>query len=95
MPTVVIGSAKDIVEQCGVARFLFTDFPLGNPCGRPNDIAMQKTILEMGLSMFENVLYPRTTIQVPFVWNEADDISWRKSYMEIVFEEKVSRKRIS
>ena len=27
--TVVIGSARDIVEECGVPRFLFVDFPLG------------------------------------------------------------------
>ena len=37
IPTAVIGSARDIVEECGVARFIFTDFPLGNPCGKPRD----------------------------------------------------------
>jgi len=37
--TVVIGSARDIVEECGVARFVFSDFPLGNPCGKPYDVA--------------------------------------------------------
>ena len=37
IPTVVLGAARDIVEECGVARFVFTDFPLGNPCGRPHD----------------------------------------------------------
>lgn len=30
MPTVVMGAAKDIVEQCGVSRFVFSDFPLGH-----------------------------------------------------------------
>ena len=30
IPTVVMGCAKDIVEHCGVPRFLFSDFPLGN-----------------------------------------------------------------
>ena len=35
LPTVIIGSALDVVEHCGVPRFLFTDFPLGNPCGHP------------------------------------------------------------
>ena len=28
IPTVVVGSARDVVEECGVARFLFADFPL-------------------------------------------------------------------
>ncbi|MEZ5231807.1 MAG: hypothetical protein R2749_03740 [Acidimicrobiales bacterium] len=35
IPTVIVGSARDIVEQAGVARFLFVDFPLGNPMGKP------------------------------------------------------------
>ncbi len=33
--TLVMGCAKDIVEHCGVPRFLFSDFPLGNSAGRP------------------------------------------------------------
>ena len=44
MPTVVIGSARDIVEHCGVARFVFTDFPLGNPCGHPWRRDMQREV---------------------------------------------------
>ena len=52
IPTVVIGSARDIVEQCGVPRFLFTDFPLGNPCGAPYDVAMQSSIVGMALDLF-------------------------------------------
>lgn len=83
IPTVIIGSARDIVEQCSVARFVFTDFPLGNPCGKPGDLEMQKAILEMGLSLLESAAYARTTIQAPFVWNAENDVSWRISYMEI------------
>jgi hypothetical protein len=37
--TVVMGCAKDIVEYVGVPRFLFSNFPLGNAAGRPNDRA--------------------------------------------------------
>lgn len=83
IPTVVFGSARDIVEQCGVARFVFSDFPLGNPTGKPWDTEMQKTILEIGFDLLENARYPRTTVQTPFVWETADDVSWRRSYMEI------------
>ena len=43
--TVVIGSARDIVEECGVPRFLFVDFPLGNPCGKPWDFPMQQALI--------------------------------------------------
>jgi len=51
--TVVLGSARDIVEQCGVPRFVFTDFPLGNPVGKPDDPAMQRAILEMAFTLLD------------------------------------------
>ena len=49
MPTVIIGSALDIVEHCAVPRFLFVDFPLGNPCGKPWDHPMQQRIVRQGV----------------------------------------------
>ena len=49
IPTVVMGCAKDIVEHCGVPRFLFSDFPLGNPAGKPCDVASQAATLELAL----------------------------------------------
>ncbi|MBL8385036.1 MAG: hypothetical protein JNM90_18280 [Burkholderiales bacterium] len=81
LPTVVLGSARDIVEECGVARFLFTDFPLGNPCGRPGDAPMQRAIVGMALDLLEAARAPRTTVQTPFVWS-ADD-AWRASYARV------------
>jgi len=81
IPTVVLGSARDIVEQCGVSRFVFTDFPLGNPVGKPDDLSMQRTILQMSLTLLETARYPRTTIQAPFQWDEVGE--WRRTYMQI------------
>ena len=80
IPAVVVGSARDIVEQCGVARFLFTDFPLGNPCGAPYDVAMQSRITEMALELLKDARYPRTTVQTPFSW---PDDEWRRRFMEV------------
>ncbi len=80
IPTVVMGAARDIVEQAGVARFVFTDFPLGNPCGAPYDAAMQRAIVGMGLDLLESARYPRTTVQTPFQWKNDD---WRWNFMEI------------
>jgi D-proline reductase (dithiol) PrdB len=76
IPTVVFGTARDIVEYAGVARFVFTDFPLGNPCGKPFDVAMQRHIVGMGLELLETATHPGTTVQVPYVWGE--DTSWKK-----------------
>ena len=81
IPTVILGSARDIVEHCGVARFVFTDFPLGNPCGKPYDAAMQRRIVGYGLDLLESATVPRTTVQTPFVWS--DDPSWRANYMQL------------
>lgn len=66
----VVGSARDIVEECGVARFVFVEFPLGNPCGRPNDVAMQRDIVGLALDTLEHAVAPRTTVQAPFQWDD-------------------------
>ena len=76
----VIGSARDIVEHCGVARFLFVDFPLGNPCGKPYDRGMQQAIAGMALDMLERCTGPRSTWQAPFEWG---DEAWRTRYMQV------------
>ena len=81
IPTVVIGSARDIVEECGVPRFLFSDFPLGNPCGKPGDSTMQREIIGYALDLLETARLPRTTVQTPFVWDE--DASWKERYARV------------
>ena len=81
IPTVVFGCARDIVEHAGVPRFVFCDFPLGNPCGKPYDVTMQRDIVGLGLDLLEKAFVPRTTLQTPFVWSE--DQSWRDNYMRV------------
>ena len=83
IPTVVIGSARDIVEECGVARFLLVDFPLGNPCGKPWDRDMQDAIASAALDLLERAYVPRTTIQRPEIWNRSDDLGWRDNFMRV------------
>ena len=80
MPTVIIGSALDIVEHCSVPRYLFVDFPLGNPCGKPWDREMQMRILRQGLELFESAVVPGTTVRSAEQWGDDD---WRARYMEI------------
>ena len=81
IPTVVFGCARDIVEHCGVPRFVFTDFPLGNPTGRPFDAASQRDIVEMGVALLETATAPRTTVQTPFQWDDGG--AWRETYMRL------------
>ncbi len=67
--TVVMGAARDIVEHCGVPRFLFSDFPLGNAAGIPHDVGSQDATLELALRVLESAPAPRTTVQNPLRWN--------------------------
>jgi hypothetical protein len=81
LPTAVVGSARDIVEQCGVSRFVFTDFPLGNPAGKPYDAVMQRAIVGIALDLLETARHPRTTVETPFQWDATGE--WRTTYMRI------------
>jgi hypothetical protein len=76
IPTVVFGCARDIVEHCGVPRFVFSDFPLGNPTGRPFDPAMQREVIGLGLDLLESATRPATTVVNPHVWSA--DQSWKE-----------------
>lgn len=93
IPTVVMGAAKDIVEYCGVPRFLFSDFPLGNAAARPNDPASQDLNFELALRLLESAPAPRTTVQSPLVWSQ--DPAWKLDYynLENLSEQEVARLR--
>jgi hypothetical protein len=79
--TVIMGCAKDIVEHCGVPRFLFSDFPLGNSAGRPFDVASQANTLELALRVLEMAPAARTTVQSPLRWSE--DLAWKRDYNDL------------
>jgi hypothetical protein len=78
IPTVIMGAAKDIVEHCGVPRFLFSDFPLGNSAGRPHDPESQAQTLELALRVLETAPAARTTVQSPLRWR--DNAAWKLDY---------------
>jgi len=81
LPTVIMGCAKDIVEHCGVPRFLFSDFPLGNAAGRPFDVESQGLTLELALRVLETAPAARTTVQSPLRWRE--DGSWKLDFSNL------------
>jgi D-proline reductase (dithiol) PrdB len=79
--TVVMGSAKDIVEYAGVPRFLFSDFPLGNSAGRPGDRHSQSLTLGLAIDLLAAAPAARTTVQSPLKWR--DDPDWKLDYCNI------------
>ncbi len=76
--TVVLGCAKDIVEHVGVPRFLFSDFPLGNAAGIPNNTDSQRGIMFAALNLLETATSARTTLQSPYQW--PGDPRWKSDY---------------
>src|SRR5207237_10920299 len=91
--TVVMGCAKDIVEHAAVPRFLFSDFPLGNSAGKPQDVASQALTLELALGLLESASGARTTMQSPLRWST--DASWKLDYNNIaqMSSEELARRR--
>ncbi|MEL6891618.1 MAG: hypothetical protein AAFP84_08485 [Actinomycetota bacterium] len=83
IPTVVVGSARDIVEECGVPRFLFVDYPLGNPTGKPGDVDDQRSIVSLALDVLESARFPRSTVQAPNRWRHD---GWRDAFMAVTDE---------
>src|SRR4030088_1097786 len=88
-----MGCAKDIVEHVGVARFLFSDFPLGNPAGRPHDPESQAFTLDIALELLESATEPRTSVQSPLRWSDNPD--WKLDFSNIarLSPEEVARRR--
>src|SRR5262245_45224909 len=76
-----MGCARDIVEHCGVSRFVFSDFPLGNSAGKPFDVESQRTTLGLALSLLEHAFASRTTVQSPLRWS--DDPTWKTTYLNL------------
>jgi D-proline reductase (dithiol) PrdB len=91
--TVIMGSAKDIVEYVGVPRLLFSDFPLGNSAGRPNDRASQDFTLKLALELLEAAPAARTTVQSPLRWSASAE--WKRDYCNIerLSDQEIARRR--
>jgi len=90
LATVVMGAAKDIVEYCGVPRFLFSDFPLGNAAAKPHDFNSRTLNFELALSLLESATAARTTVQSPLIWST--DPSWKLDYSNL---EKLSPEEVA
>ena len=81
IPTVVIATARDIVESAAVPRLLFVDFPLGAPCGEPWNAGQQREVLEKAFRVLETATAPRTTVEAGLAWSGGE--AWK----ELVFSE--------
>jgi D-proline reductase (dithiol) PrdB len=76
-----------------VPRFLYSDFPLGNPAGRPDDPQSQAVTLELALRVLESAPAPRTTVQSPLRWSTAP--AWKRDFSNIALlsPQEIARRR--
>ena len=81
IPTVILGSAKDILDFCGAPRFVFTDFPLGNPCGKPDDKTSQTTIFSAALDLLAAAKKGGSVLESGVLWESTFD--WKKNFMYV------------
>jgi glycine/betaine/sarcosine/D-proline reductase family selenoprotein B len=93
IPTVIMGSAKDIVEYVGVPRLLFNNFPLGNSAGLPKDPDSQIQLIRLALELLLTATNPRTTQQSPIKWNGKPD--WQQDYSNgaLLNEDDIAKRR--
>lgn len=81
MPTLIMGSARDILDEVGVPRYAFTDLPLGNPVGPADDPDQQQQLLRAALEFAATAPLPRSSVVLPVEWSGPQD--WRDSYMSL------------
>ena len=88
--SVIMGCALDIAAHVGVPRFYFSDFPLGNSCGRPEDPASQDATLHGALDLLVAADKPRTIWHSSLRWQGPEN--WREDYANIT---KLSKQEIA
>jgi hypothetical protein len=88
--TVVMGAARDIVLHCGVPRFYWSDFPLGNSAGRPFDTASQRATLAGALALFDSAEGPGAMATSPLRWS--DDDAWKDDFLDV---DRLSREQLA
>jgi hypothetical protein len=70
IPTVYIGSCRDMMDRVKAPRSVFVDFPLGRQCGRPGDLQGQRGILKYALQVLASARVPGRIVDLPYAWEE-------------------------
>ncbi len=70
IPTVYVSTGRDLGAQVLPPRSVFVNFPMGNPFGRPHDVAMQRRILLDALDLVRQATTPGVLVDLPYDWSE-------------------------
>ena len=75
VPTLLVGTVRDIMEQGHAPRSVFVDFPVGRTFGRPNDSDEHQQVLAAALHEVTGFTEPGQIRDLPFQWADGDR-SW-------------------
>ena len=80
-----MSSALDITRAVRPPRSVFINFPLGHQTGKPDDPALQRSIVLDALSAAGSISVPGEVVTLPYVWDEQDhsweETDYRKGYL--------------
>lgn len=79
LPTLVMGSALDIMRSAQPPRAVFVDYPLGHTTGKPADAADHLRLVLLALEAFESLGAGDPVRCLPAQWG--DGVSWRAEAM--------------
>jgi hypothetical protein len=69
IPTVLVSTGRDLTQQVLPPRSVFVNFPMGNPFGKPGDVAMQRRILLDALRLAETATHGGALVDLPYAWD--------------------------
>ncbi len=65
IPTIYLGSCRDMMAQVKPPRSAFLNFPLGRQCGKPNEPDLQTSILKAALDVLVEANRPGELVDLP------------------------------
>ncbi|MEO5898531.1 MAG: hypothetical protein ABIR68_00205 [Ilumatobacteraceae bacterium] len=73
IPTVVVATGRDLIEQVRPPRALFVNFPMGNNFGVPGAVEQQRRILRRALALTHEITTAGTIVDLDEQWPAAFD----------------------
>ncbi len=72
VPTLVIGTVRDLMELSPAPRAVFVDYPVGRTFGPPNQPARHREVLRSALELLPSFVRYGQILDLPLTWNGPD-----------------------
>jgi hypothetical protein len=82
IPTLVIGTVRDILLEVRPPRAVFVDYPSGRTFGPPGDAKQHETVLAAALSELPGFTQWGQIRDLPFEWEPGSQRSWEAPLRE-------------